>query len=75
MPLHNNAKKGREGDSDTLYAPERELATSRDDPNSTRGRAKPLPQPVDNQGERREDMADFCQSFFQHQRELDDQRE
>ena len=47
MPLHNNAKKGREGDSDTLYAPERELATSRDDPNPTRGRAKPPPQPVD----------------------------
>ena len=76
MPLHNNAKKGREeSDSDASYAPERELATSRDDPHPTRGRAKPPPQPVDNQGERREDMADFCQSFFQHQRELDDQRE
>ena len=65
MPLHNNAKKGREGsDSDASYAPERELATSRDDPHPSRGRAKPPPQPVDNQGERRDDMAEFFRHFF-----------
>ena len=76
MPLHNNAKKGREGsDRDASYAPKRELATLRDDPHPTSGRAKPPLQPVDNQGERREDMAEFFQTFFQHQRELEEVRE